>query len=163
MGMARRTRRRQPEEHGPSGFLVVDKPVGWTSHDVVDAARGWFSARRIGHLGTLDPQATGVLPLAIRGATKLVSFLPPMQKSYVGVVRLGEETDTLDGDGTVLRRHEGELPSQEDVLEALIGTEIVGEQDLFEDMQEAARQSANAQALTQDLKRGGGIIKSSIA
>ena len=81
MEMARRTRRRQAEEHGPSGFLVVDKPVGWTSHDVVDAARGWFSARRIGHLGTLDPNATGVLPLAIRSATKLIEHIADRDKS----------------------------------------------------------------------------------
>ena len=60
--MARR-RRNRDERPGPAGFLVVDKPAGWTSHDVVDAARRWLGTRRIGHLGTLDPQATGVLPL----------------------------------------------------------------------------------------------------
>ena len=70
--MSRRSRREKPEAPGPSGFLVVDKPAGWTSHDVVDAARRWFGTQRVGHLGTLDPQATGVLPLAVRDATKLV-------------------------------------------------------------------------------------------
>ena len=59
--MARRKRRERP---GPAGFLIVDKPVGVTSHDVVDRARRWLGTRRVGHLGTLDPQATGVLPLA---------------------------------------------------------------------------------------------------
>ena len=66
----RRTKRRADDRPGPAGFLVVDKPPGMTSHDVVDAARRWLGSRRIGHLGTLDPQATGVLPLAVREATK---------------------------------------------------------------------------------------------
>jgi tRNA pseudouridine55 synthase len=71
---------------------VVDKPPGWTSHDVVEAVRGWLGTRRIGHLGTLDPLATGVLPLAVRDATKLIPFLPAGPKSYRGIVRLGAET-----------------------------------------------------------------------
>ena len=114
-----RGRRRTPEEHGPSGFLVVDKPVGWTSHDVVDAARGWFSARRVGHLGTLDPNATGVLPLAVRSATKLIEHIQDRGKSYQGCIRLGIETDTLDAAGRVLRRHAGALP-EEAVVRAAI-------------------------------------------
>ena len=61
-----RRRRRAPEQPGPAGFLAVDKPSGWTSHDVVDAARRWLGTRKVGHLGTLDPLATGVLPLAVR-------------------------------------------------------------------------------------------------
>jgi tRNA U55 pseudouridine synthase TruB len=81
--MGRRSRRHADrEERGASGFLVVDKPTGWTSHDVVDAARGWLSARRIGHLGTLDPNATGVLPLAVRSATKLIEHIQDRGKSY---------------------------------------------------------------------------------
>ena len=73
------------------GALLVDKPAGRTSHDVVDYARKRFGTRRVGHLGTLDPQATGVLPLAVREATKLVPFLQTMQKAYVGTVRFGSE------------------------------------------------------------------------
>ena len=87
--MSRRSRREKPEAPGPSGFLVVDKPAGWTSHDVVDAARRWFGTQRVGHLGTLDPQATGVLPLAVRDATKLIPFVASDPKVYRGVVRLG--------------------------------------------------------------------------
>jgi tRNA pseudouridine55 synthase len=67
--MARRRKRANRDRPGPAGFLVVDKPAGATSHDVVDAAREWLGIRQIGHLGTLDPQATGVLPLAVRAAT----------------------------------------------------------------------------------------------
>jgi tRNA pseudouridine55 synthase len=90
--------------------LVVDKPAGASSHDLVDAARRWLGTRRVGHLGTLDPMATGVLPLVVRDATKLAPFLPAGPKRYVGVLRLGVETDTLDADGTVVRRHAGALP-----------------------------------------------------
>jgi tRNA pseudouridine55 synthase len=117
--MARRNKRANRDRPGPAGFLVVDKPAGMTSHDVVDAAREWFGIRRIGHLGTLDPQATGVLPLAIRSATKLVSFLQQANKSYVGTVRLGAVTDTLDGEGEILERYEGELPDEATVVAAL--------------------------------------------
>lgn len=98
---------------------MVDKPAGRSSHDMVDAARGWLGTRRVGHLGTLDPQATGVLPLAVREATKLVSYVSSGVKSYAGTVRLGAETDTLDGEGRVVRRHEGGLPSEREVREAL--------------------------------------------
>lgn len=114
-------RRKHPEKPGPSGFLVVDKPAGWTSHDVVDAARRWCGTRRVGHLGTLDPQATGVLPLAIRDATKLIPYLPSDPKIYRGVIRLGVETDSYDGEGEVVARHDGPLP-EEDALRVVIAS-----------------------------------------
>jgi tRNA pseudouridine55 synthase len=117
--LARRRNKRAPEPPGPSGFLVVDKPAGLTSHDVVDAARRWLGTRRVGHLGTLDPQATGVLPLAIRAATKLIPFIEDDTKIYDGTVVLGSETDTLDREGEVLRRFDGELPGREQVETAL--------------------------------------------
>lgn len=101
------------------GFLVVDKPVGWTSHDVVDAARRWLGIRKVGHLGTLDPLATGVLPLAIRGATKLAPFLAAGRKVYVGTIRLGVSTDTFDVEGRVTHQHDGPLPDEPAVDEAL--------------------------------------------
>jgi len=117
--MGRRSRSNRRERPGPAGFLVVDKPNGVTSHDMVEAARGWLGIRRVGHLGTIDPQATGVLPLAIRGATKLVPFVQSGEKSYVGTVRLGMATDTLDGQGTVIDRHDGPLPEEGEVRSAL--------------------------------------------
>lgn len=118
-------RRRKAERPGPSGFLVVDKPPGWTSHDAVEAARRWFRTRRVGHLGTLDPQATGVLPLAVRQATKLIPYVPAGPKIYRGTIRLGVSTDTYDGDGQVTARHEGELPDEAAVRDALAA--FVGE------------------------------------
>jgi tRNA pseudouridine55 synthase len=102
-----------------AGFLVLDKPRGWTSHDAVDAARRWLGTRRVGHLGTLDPLATGVLPLAVREATKLAPFLQGGDKGYAGTIRLGEETDTLDAEGRTLRRHAGALPGESELLAAL--------------------------------------------
>ncbi len=111
--------RRSREKPGPSGFLVVDKPSGMTSHDVVDAARRWLGTRRVGHLGTLDPQATGVLPLAVRDATKLIPFIEGGEKAYAGSIRLGIETDTLDADGEVVARHEGALPDEAAVARAM--------------------------------------------
>ena len=119
--MAKRNqRRRRPEPPGPSGFIVVDKPSGQTSHDVVDAARRWFGTRRVGHLGTLDPQATGVLPLAIRAATKLIPFVEGGTKEYDGTIVLGAETDTLDLEGEVTTRFDGALPSLEEIEKAMV-------------------------------------------
>jgi tRNA pseudouridine55 synthase len=112
-------RRRGSDAPGPAGFLVVDKPAGCTSHDIVDLARGWFGIRKIGHLGTLDPQATGVLPLAIRGATKLVPFFQDCGKAYVGTIRFGATTNTLDGEGEILSRYDGPLPDERTVRSAL--------------------------------------------
>jgi tRNA pseudouridine55 synthase len=111
--------KRSLEKPGPAGFLLVDKPSGLTSHDVVDAARRWFGTRRIGHLGTLDPLATGVLPLVVRAATKLAPYVTDSRKSYVGSIELGIETDTLDAEGEVLRRHEGALPERDAIERAL--------------------------------------------
>ena len=118
--MARRNqKRRRPEPPGPSGFIIVDKPAGQTSHDVVDAARRWFATRRVGHLGTLDPQATGVLPLAIRSATKLIPFIEGGSKGYDGTIVLGAETDTLDGEGEITARSDGPLPGLVEIEKAM--------------------------------------------
>jgi tRNA pseudouridine55 synthase len=85
---------------GPSGLLLVDKPEKLTSHDVVDAARRLLDTRRIGHTGTLDPAATGLLVLCVGRAVRLQSFLTGFEKSYEGTMRFGIETDTYDRDGT---------------------------------------------------------------
>jgi len=137
--MTRRSRRDRREKPGPAGFLVVDKPPAWTSHDVVQAARGWLGTRRVGHLGTLDPLATGVLPLAVREATKLVPFLEGSSKTYVGAIRLGEVTDTLDAEGEILRRHDAPLPDESAVREALAA--FVGEIEQIPPMYSAVKQN----------------------
>jgi tRNA pseudouridine55 synthase len=81
------------------GVIVVDKPPGWTSHDVVNRTRRIAQTKKVGHLGTLDPLATGVLPLVIGRATRLAQFYARSDKIYEGVVRFGWATDTYDADG----------------------------------------------------------------
>src|SRR5207247_448417 len=81
------------------GVLLLDKPEGPTSHDVVALARRVLGVRRIGHAGTLDPMATGLLVLMIGRATRLATFLSGMDKTYRGALRLGIATDTYDRDG----------------------------------------------------------------
>jgi tRNA pseudouridine55 synthase len=84
------------------GLAVVDKPPGWTSHDVVAKSRGLLGTRKVGHAGTLDPDATGVLLLGVGHATRLLSYLVGHDKSYVGEVVLGVATSTLDAAGEVV-------------------------------------------------------------
>ncbi len=81
------------------GIAVVDKPEGWTSHDVVAKFRGVARTKRVGHLGTLDPMATGVLPLAVNAGTRLVKYYVGAQKTYDADIRLGFATDTYDRTG----------------------------------------------------------------
>ena len=88
----------------PHGLAVVDKAAGWTSHDVVAKARGILGTKKVGHSGTLDPDATGVLLLGVGKATRLLRFLSPLPKTYTGEVVLGLETDTLDASGTPTAR-----------------------------------------------------------
>jgi len=102
----------------PEGLLLVDKPEGPTSHDVVDLVRRITRQSRIGHAGTLDPMASGLLPLVLGRATRLVRFLPHSPKLYLGRIRLGVTTATDDVTGSVVSRHEGPLPSPEEVREA---------------------------------------------
>ena len=85
-----------------SGILIVDKPAGWTSQDVVSKLRGVLHEKRIGHGGTLDPMATGVLPVFVGRATRAVEFFEHADKTYEATLRLGVTTDTQDTTGTVL-------------------------------------------------------------
>ena len=82
-----------------NGVMIVDKPAGWTSHDVVARMRRLVGERSIGHLGTLDPMATGVLPLVLGRMTRLCQFYSASEKAYEGTIRLGVATDTYDCDG----------------------------------------------------------------
>jgi len=86
------------------GLLILDKPQGLTSHDVVRRVRRFFRTKRVGHTGTLDPMATGVLVVAIGEGTKLVQFLMAGHKSYRATLKLGETTDTYDAEGTITQR-----------------------------------------------------------
>ncbi|MFC3575237.1 tRNA pseudouridine(55) synthase TruB [Streptomyces yaanensis] len=85
----------------PDGLVIVDKPSGFTSHDVVAKMRGIARTRRVGHAGTLDPMATGVLVLGVEKATKLLGHLALTEKEYVGTIRLGQNTVTDDAEGEI--------------------------------------------------------------
>lgn len=104
------------------GLLVIDKPAGPTSHDVVARIRRVLRERRIGHTGTLDPAATGVLPLVLGRATRLARFLSSSDKCYEAQIRLGVATDTYDADGAPVGAAYGGLwPSAEEISRALEG------------------------------------------
>jgi tRNA pseudouridine55 synthase len=87
----------------PEGLLLVDKPSGMTSHDAVEIVRRSLGTRKVGHTGTLDPMATGLLVLGVGRATRLLRYLGELPKTYAATGRLGEETDTLDADGEIVR------------------------------------------------------------
>ncbi|MEE8423928.1 MAG: tRNA pseudouridine(55) synthase TruB [Thermodesulfobacteriota bacterium] len=101
------------------GVLVIDKPAGITSHDVVLKARRFFRNKKVGHAGTLDPLAVGVLPLLIGEATKLSFFLMKQEKEYVATVKFGEETDTADSEGKVTFRGDVKNFDEKKTLEVI--------------------------------------------
>jgi tRNA pseudouridine55 synthase len=92
----------EPAAHGLDGIVLIDKPAGITSHDAVTRVRRALGIRRVGHAGTLDPMATGLLVMGVGRATRLLRFLGELPKTYVGRGLLGVETDTLDADGRVV-------------------------------------------------------------
>ncbi len=111
----------------PEGFLNIAKPYGWTSHDVVQVVRRLTGVRRVGHGGTLDPAATGVLLVAVGRATRLVDYLAGQDKSYCGDVVLGAATATDDAEGSVLYAKDPSAITLDQVVAALSG--FLGEID----------------------------------
>lgn len=109
----------------PSGFLIIDKPRGATSFSMVSLVRRLTGIRRVGHAGTLDPMATGVLPLAIGSATRLIEYTDDAQKRYVATLRLGVSTNTYDADGSVTREVPLDGVTRERLAQVLAG--FVGE------------------------------------
>ena len=105
---------------GSNGILVIDKPSDWTSHDVVAKLRGILREKRIGHAGTLDPMATGVLPVFVGRATRAVEFASEREKEYIAGLRLGTITDTQDCPGSVLETRPVTVTAEE-VQAALAG------------------------------------------
>ncbi len=103
------------------GLVIVDKPSGMTSHDVVGKCRRIFGTRRVGHAGTLDPMATGVLVVGIERATKILGLLTGASKSYAATIRLGQTTSTEDAEGQLLQEI-----SAEHLTEATIAAAITG-------------------------------------
>ena len=122
------------------GVLVVDKPRGLTSAQVVSRVKRALGARRVGHTGTLDPLATGVLPLCLGEATKLAGYLLADDKAYEAQLELGVETDTLDGDGTVVARHPDEAAAVTEAALRAAMAKLVGELEQVPPMYSAIKQ-----------------------
>ncbi|GAC1466509.1 MAG: tRNA pseudouridine(55) synthase TruB [Desulfuromonadaceae bacterium] len=104
-----------------NGFVVIDKPAGITSHDVVSRVRRILGTRKVGHTGTLDPFATGVLPVAVNDGTKTIPFLDEGIKCYEALMQLGVVTDTLDMTGKVLRESDYSSVSEQLLLDVFEG------------------------------------------
>jgi tRNA pseudouridine55 synthase len=107
------------------GLVIVDKPAGWTSHDVVARMRRLAGTRKVGHAGTLDPMATGVLVLGVQRATRLLTFLIGADKEYTATIRLGASTLTDDAEGEVLTRTDAAMVTEAEVRRGV--QELTGE------------------------------------
>ena len=118
------------------GIIIIDKPADWTSQDVAAKLRGVFHERRIGHGGTLDPMATGVLPIFVGRATRGVEFFESAEKEYVAGLRLGVETNTQDTTGEVLAEKPVSVTREQ--LEAVLRT-FLGPQEQIPPMYSAVK------------------------
>lgn len=102
-----------------NGIIIINKPAGMTSHDVVNQIRKIFKTKKVGHCGTLDPDATGVLVVAINKATKILQFLTADSKEYIATLSLGTATDTYDASGKIIEQKEFQPISKEIILKTL--------------------------------------------
>ncbi|MEX1263661.1 MAG: tRNA pseudouridine(55) synthase TruB [Actinomycetota bacterium] len=139
---------------GPEGLVLVDKPTGITSHDAVAMVRRSLATKKVGHAGTLDPMATGLLVMGVGRATRFLRFLGDLPKTYEATMRLGEETTTLDADGEITRTADVHVSDEElaNAVAALVGESLqvppaysavkVGGRKLYE----AARKGETLQA-----------------
>jgi len=109
----------EPAAKPAPGILLVDKPGGMTSHDVVARARRAVGTRKIGHAGTLDPMATGLLVLGVEGATRLLTFIVGLDKTYEATIRLGVSTDSDDADGQIVAETDASSLASADIREAI--------------------------------------------
>ena len=101
------------------GIIIIDKPKGCTSHDIVNILRKELNTKKIGHTGTLDPNATGVLPILVGQATKISKYLIEHDKTYQVEMKLGEETDTLDSEGKIIKKQETKVLDEKKIKEVL--------------------------------------------
>jgi tRNA pseudouridine55 synthase len=144
------------------GLLLIDKPRGVTSHDVVDVVRRGLATRKVGHAGTLDPMATGLLLIGVGRATRLLRFLGGLPKTYEGSMRLGIETTTLDADGDVVREAGVDVTETQvgDAMRVLVGESLqrppaysavkVGGRKLYEAAREGERLEAEPRPIRVD-------------
>jgi tRNA pseudouridine55 synthase len=106
-----------------NGIIIVDKPAGLTSHDVVLKIRKWLKIKKVGHAGTLDPLATGVLLITVGWATRLFPYLSGMDKTYTGEIKLGQATDTYDAQGQAVGPAVSNFPDEETLKKAMLAFE----------------------------------------
>lgn len=106
-----------------NGIIIVDKPAGLTSHDVVLKIRKWLRIKRVGHAGTLDPMATGVLIITVGQATRLFPYLSKMDKTYAGEIRFGQSTDTYDAQGQAVGPISNNFPDEDTLRQAMLAFE----------------------------------------
>lgn len=132
-----------------NGILIVDKPENFTSHDVIAKLRGILKEKRIGHAGTLDPMATGVLPVFIGRATRAVEFCESADKEYIADIKLGITTDTQDTTGTILETRDHKV-TREDLEKAVLN--FLGEQEQIPPMYSAIK--VNGQKLYSLARKG---------
>jgi tRNA pseudouridine55 synthase len=112
-------RKRNPHQADPDGVLLIDKPKEWTSHDVVAKIRNHFNLNKVGHGGTLDPNATGLIMILIGRGTKLSAKIMGGDKTYEGEILFGVETDSQDTDGEVLEEKDASQITREQILEEM--------------------------------------------
>jgi len=103
-----------------SGLILVDKPAGWTSHDVVSRTRKIAGTRKVGHAGTLDPMATGILVIGFNKATRLLTYIVDTTKTYQATIRLGHNTTTDDADGEIVRTRYANAVTAQDINRAVV-------------------------------------------
>ncbi len=135
---------------GIHGVLNIRKPVGWTSHDVVQRLRRLLGIRKVGHAGTLDPTATGVLPVLLGKGTKIANYLLEWEKEYTAILRLGQSTDTQDASGTVIQEIAPDTLSEEHIRSVV--KEFQGEIQQIPPMYSAVK--VNGQPLYKAARRG---------
>lgn len=140
----------QMNSNGPEGILLVDKPKGMTSHDVVARMRRLYKLKKVGHAGTLDPMATGLLLIMLGKATKVSQFLMSHDKTYTGTLKLGQTTDSQDAEGELMS--ERPVPALESIdLEGLVAS-FLGDQYQTPPMFSAKK--VNGQALYKLARKG---------
>ena len=135
-----------------NGILLIDKPEGWTSNDIVQKLRGMLRTRRIGHSGTLDPMATGLLVVFVGRATRAVEFAEQHDKRYVAGLRLGQTTDTQDITGNTLASSD-KIPAKDELVAAL--ENFKGEISQIPPMYSAIK--VNGQRLYEIARKGGEV------
>ena len=138
-----------------TGIIVIDKPAGWSSHDVAAKMRGVLKEKRIGHGGTLDPMATGVLPLFVGRATRAVEFMDGADKEYIAGMRLGVTTDTQDITGNIIGQRDADVSP--DAIAAELRA-LTGERDQLPPMYSAIK--VNGKKLYEYARRGREVERS---